>query len=203
MIITVLDTETTGLDVKKHEIIQLGLIKANLLDYNEITILDKQQYNIRPVNIKTASPEALKINGYSEKLWENSIPFKNCFEVLNEIFSNSEFLIGQNLIFDLKFLNKEYRRHGLSYPQIPKYVDTKYMGETLVNEGRLKSSSMDNMCKHYNIKVNGRAHTALADCERTLMIWQKLNKTIQNKFFTYKEPYDAYKKINHARKIIR
>ncbi len=199
MLITAIDTETTGLETSKHEIIQLGIIQYDLLDNGDMKCLQKYEFKIKPSNIVSASPEALKINGYNENLWENSISFSKCFLILNKIFSTSEYLIGQNLIFDLRFISKQYWKYGLNFPKIPKYIDTKYMGQQLVNEGKLKSCSMDGMCQHFKIKYSGRAHTALTDCERTVIVWEQLMKYTENKYFTFEDPYDAFKKINNAR----
>jgi DNA polymerase III epsilon subunit-like protein len=202
MFISAIDTETTGLDLKKHQIIQLGIIRYEMKDCDELRLLEKYEYNIRPSNIKSASPEALKINGYTDEAWQQSIPFIDCFPILDDVFKRSDALIGQNLIFDLRFIAKEYWRYGLKTPSVPKYIDTKYMGQQLVNEGKLKSCSMDNMCKHFSIKVNGRAHTALADCERTVTVWERLNKYTETKYFTFEDPYDAFKKNSNTRKFI-
>ena len=203
MYITALDTETTGLNLKKHQIIQLGIIQYEYKDDGDLRLLERFQYNIKPSNIKAASPEALKINGYNEQVWENSDPFAVCFPLLDYVFKSSDALIGQNLIFDLRFIKKEYWRYGLMMPKVPKYIDTKYMGQQLVNEGKIKSCSMDSMCKHFSVKYNGRAHTALTDCERTVTVWERLNKYTETKYFTFEEPYDAFKKNNsNARNII-
>lgn len=202
MYITALDTETTGLDLKKHQIIQLGLIQYEYKDDGDLRLLEKFQYNIKPSNIKAASPEALKINGYTEEQWEDAEPFAACFPLLDYVFKSSDSLIGQNLIFDLRFIKKEYWRYGMIMPKVPKYIDTKYMGQQLVNEGKIKSCSMDNMCKHFSIKFNGRAHTALTDCERTVTVWERLNKYTETKYFTFEEPYDAFKKNSNARNVI-
>jgi len=197
MYITAIDTETTGLDLRRHQIIQLGVIKYKLEDCGDLRVLEKYQHNIRPTNIKAASEEALRINGYNEEAWRDSVPFIDCFPLLDNVFQTSEALIGQNLIFDLRFLKKEYWRYGLIMPKVPKYIDTKYMGQQLVNEGKIKSCSMDSMCKHFSIKFKGRAHTALTDCERTVTVWERLTKYTETKYFTFEEPYDAFKK-NHS-----
>lgn len=199
MLVTAIDTETTGLDVSKHEIIQLGIIEYKLLDNGDMQCLNKHEFKIKPSNILSASPEALKINGYTEEDWKHSICFAKCFNLLNKIFKDSDCLIGQNLIFDLRFISKQYWKYGLKLPKIPKYIDTKYMGQQLVNEGKLKSCSMDRMCQHFNIKYSGRAHTALTDCERTVIVWEQLMKYTENKYFTFEDPYDAFKKTNNAR----
>ena len=67
------------------------------------------------------------------------------------------------------------------------------MASKLVKEGKLKTASMDGLVQHYGIKFSGRAHTALADCHRTLNVWQRLLKETDMDFFTYKEPYDPFK----------
>lgn len=198
MFIAAIDTETTGLDVKKHEIIQIGLVILQQQDNGNLIYEEKHEYKIKPINIKNASAEALKINGYTENDWKDAISFRKCFEILNKTFSKCECLIGQNLIFDLRFISKEYWRYGLELPKIPKYIDTKHMGQQLVNEGKINSCSMDKMCKHFDVKYSGRAHTALTDCMRTVAVWERLTKYTETKFFTFEEPYDAYKKTSNA-----
>ena len=104
MYITALDTETTGLDLKRHQIIQLGLIQYEYKDDGDLRLLEKFQYNIKPSNIKAASPEALKINGYTEEQWLDAEPFAACFPLLDYVFRSSDALIGQNLILSRDFV---------------------------------------------------------------------------------------------------
>ena len=40
MRVTVLDTETTGLDLSKHEIIQIGLIQLDVKDDGDLVVLN-------------------------------------------------------------------------------------------------------------------------------------------------------------------
>lgn len=196
MRITVIDTETTGLDLSKHEIIQIAAIQLEQEDCGDLKVLKEFEYKVRPYNIASASEEALKINGYNEKDWKFACSFKDLINQLDEIWSESDFLLGQNLIFDLRFITKHYKRYGLPRPKFPRYLDTKHMGSLLVTEGMIKSSSMDNMCKHFNIKFKGRAHTALTDCQRTVTLWRQLAKYAEAKKFSYEEPYDPHAKTN-------
>ena len=41
MFITAIDTETTGLDLKKHEIIQLGIMKYKLEENGDLKLIDR------------------------------------------------------------------------------------------------------------------------------------------------------------------
>jgi hypothetical protein len=54
---------------------------------------------------------------------------------------------------------------------------------------------MDKMCKHFNIKFEGKAHTALVDCKRTFAVWQKLASHVEDTpAFTFVSPFDPYRK---------
>lgn len=196
MFISVIDTETTGLDFFKHEIIQLGLIEIKIEDSGDLTVLQEHEYKIIPKNIDNASTEALLINGYTKESWTEAIDFSFVVPTLDRIWSTNQFLLGQNLIFDLRFITKEYKRLNLEIPNYPKYIDTKEMGSNLVKEGMIKSSSMDKMCAHFNVKFKGRAHTALTDCQRTVTLWQQLQKYTYPHYYTFKEPYDPHASKN-------
>jgi DNA polymerase III epsilon subunit-like protein len=197
MLITVIDTETTGLDPSKHEMIQLGIIETELQDSGELRILREHEYKFFPKQLGQASEEALKINGYSEQRWANaSKDITNILPLLENLWFTSDLLLGQNLIFDLRFITKAYHQLGLMRPDYPKYIDTKYMGSVLVNEGFLKSSSLEKMCDFFNIKFQGNAHDALVDCRRTIDIWQQLQKYTNEKYFSFKEPYDPHANKN-------
>ena len=196
MLLSVLDTETTGLDLSRHEIIELALIEYHIDDSGGLFMLKENQYKILPHSIEDADPLALKVNGYHPSLWSDAQSFANIMPTLDRIWQTNQLLLGQNLIFDLRFISKEYRRYGFPQPKFPKYLDTKHMGNSLVKEGKLKSSSMDSMCKELGIKFKGRAHTALTDCQRTVTLWETLQKYAPQQQFTYEEPYDPYANKN-------
>jgi DNA polymerase III epsilon subunit-like protein len=188
-----LDTETTGLDIIQHEIIQVGYI---VLDYDgcgDGNILVEKEIKIRPLHLESASMEALKINGFSAYDWKYSEPFERYANHLKEVLEYADLLVGQNLIFDLRFIKQAFSNLNMEYPKFPNYVDTKNMAEFLLKEGTVPSTSMDKLCKHFNITFSGRAHNALADCERTMKIWKILLKSVpQPNKFTFENPYDPY-----------
>jgi len=67
MLFSVLDTETTGLNLNRHEIIQVGLIEYEISDQGDLRLIWEHDHKIIPTNIATADPKALKINGYHPK----------------------------------------------------------------------------------------------------------------------------------------
>lgn len=197
MIITAIDTETTGLDYRQHEMLQFAAVRFFLDDSKddlEINIIDKIELKIKPKNIELASHYALKVNGYSANDWRGSFPIEKHLDVMINFMSDCDFLLGQNLIFDLRFIQKAIVYSDKPMFTFPKYCDTRYMADSLVKKGILKNSSMDKLCEHYEIKTSGRAHTALVDCNRTIGVWLKLMEQAEIEFFTYEEPYEGMKK---------
>jgi DNA polymerase-3 subunit epsilon/CBS domain-containing protein len=197
MKILVLDTETTGLDILKHEIIQIGFIMFEIKDEKQ-EFLFKEQINFKPKRLEMADKIALEINGFTKSKWRGSKPFETYSEKLKDIIESSDYMLGQNLIFDLKFIKQAYENANLKVPKFPKYIDTKNMAQPLLREGKLKSASMDKMCEYYNVKFDGKAHTALTDCERTLSVWNCLKKenNIEMKYFSFKKPFEGHPKKN-------
>lgn len=197
MKILVLDTETTGLDIIRHEIIQLGFYFVEINKNMQFVVLEEKEINIKPLHIETADAPALAINGFSEVNWKNSKPINFYFDDIKYRIESADILLGQNLIFDLRFIKQAFENSNISVPKFPPYMDTKWMGIQLLNEGKLKSSSMDRMCKELGIKFEGKAHTALVDCKRTFLVWERLSKQIEDiPAFTFVNCYDPHANKN-------
>ena len=193
MKILVLDTETTGLDLTNHEIIQIGFLLIEMFHDNSYKVLSESEIKIKPLHLRTADPSALSLNGFSAYDWKDSKPINEHFQDIKEKIENADVLLGQNLIFDLRFIKQAFENFNEPPPKFPPYMDTKWMATQLLNEGKLKSTSMDRMCKHFQIKFEGKAHTALVDCKRTLAVWEKLSEQVVDiPAFTFISPYDPY-----------
>lgn len=191
MRIAVLDTETTGLKSKKHEILEIACIVYEFTDDGSKNIVKSFEKKLSPRNLEVAEPKALEINGYSEEKWKNSIDFSEIYDELSQILEESDLLMGQNLIFDLKFIQSECKRRNLGKISFPAYIDTKSMADELKRANWIHSTSLDNLISHYKIVIEGRAHTALCDCERTMAVFEKLCVDLDNDYrlYTFDSPY--------------
>ena len=195
MKILVLDTETTGLDITRHEIIQIGFLFIDMASDNSYKVLSESEINTRPLHLETAEPAALAINGFSAYEWKDSKPINEHFQEIKNNIESVDVLLGQNLVFDLRFINQSFANFDAVPPKFPPYMDTKWIATQLLNEGKLKSTSMDKMCKHFDIKFEGKAHTALVDCKRTFAVWQKLTDQVEDiPAFTFYKPFDPFRK---------
>ena len=193
MILTFLDTETTGLDPLQHEVIEVAMLQVKVdknFNYGDISCYEAK---IKPRHIKRASPVALKINGYTSAKWRLAHKAVEVLPIIKEWVEESDYLVGQNLIFDHNFINQLFDRENLERPKYPKYFDTKKMAQVLVDEGSIKRTALDYLCENFNIPTIGRAHTALADVLRTFELFKKLSTTIKPESLSFKKPYDPFK----------
>lgn len=196
MILTVFDTETSGLDPDKHEVIEIALLTFIVDKNGSEHILKQYEQKIKPRQIHLASHRALEINGYTEESWKDSIDFQVAHGEICDIIAKSDILLGQNLIFDIRFLDEMCKRNSLKYPDYPAYIDTKSLADKLVRAEWIKKSGMDYLVEHYGVVTKGRAHTALADCWRTYEVWKKLMVDCGEEYelYTADNPYDYYAK---------
>jgi DNA polymerase III epsilon subunit-like protein len=108
----VLDIETTGLDPARHSIIELGAI-----DFNNIQYQFNEKCQIWPG--AEIDLDALKINGFSQDeitcrtlLTQKELLVK--FKMWTEAIEDKT-IAGQNVDFDINFLNESSKRCGLFY----------------------------------------------------------------------------------------
>jgi DNA polymerase III epsilon subunit-like protein len=190
MILTFIDTETTGLKTEQHEIIEFGALRVEL-DKQTLRMnpLESFSFRIKPLHIGTASDQALKVNGYNDAGWANAIHPRESVSLIKGLIRETDILVGQNLIFDLRFIKKLCKKYK-SDIRFPYYIDTKQMAEDCEEE----DTSLDILCKKYNVQFNGKAHTASVDCDRTYKIFKELLHRSIPRYHTFTEPFVSEKR---------
>lgn len=119
------DLETTGVDYTKDAIIQFAGVMANLDTDNNLKVLDKFNYEMRPEKGKRIDSVALEINGYTIDQIKNFKPSKEVFYEFQELLKkhcdkfnklDKFMLIGyNNLHFDNDFLRQWFVDCGDKY----------------------------------------------------------------------------------------
>ncbi len=157
MIEIILDTETTGLNVKDgHRIIEIGCIELR----DQIPTSRKFHCYLNPE--RKVSQEAFKIHGYSDDFLSKQKKFKDiCDDFLN--FINDKKLIIHNAEFDLAHLNNELDIIGKEKINKKNVIDTLELAKDKFPGSQI---SLDALCKRFRIDNSKRTkHTALVDCE--------------------------------------
>jgi len=153
----VLDTETTGLEVKDgHRIVEIGCIELE----NQFPTSKKFHYYLNPE--RKVSEKAFEVHGYTDEFLAAQKKFSEvCDEFLN--FIENKKLIIHNAGFDLSHLNNELSLIGR------KKIDKKNIIDTLgLARDKFPGSqvNLDALCKRFRVDNSRRTkHTALMDCE--------------------------------------
>lgn len=175
------DVETTGLEVGKHEIVQL----AYIIEYEGKPSVERNIL-MRPAHPENADPKALQVIGktlqeladYPARAEGFKILMKDLESCVKRWDKIDKFtMIGQNVAFDRGFINAFMLAHGEKYHYAffdHRMIDTlglasakKYFG--LIDPTNMK---LETLCELYSIPL--KAHDALEDIRATRTLLYKL-----------------------------
>jgi DNA polymerase III alpha subunit (gram-positive type) len=178
-----LDIESTGIDVTKHEIIQLAAV---LLDKK--TLKEKKVFNsfVRPKHWAKRSAEAMAINGLTWSQLKDAPTLKTVLKNFNRTFNKNVIpaTYGGNL--DIVFLPAGYRSVGMRYrfehhtfnmwPLTYVYMAKR---RQLRNRKRFVGFSLEDIGDYLKVKRLPGRHDALIDCRYQAAILRSLLKKLK------------------------
>ncbi|MGA1863071.1 3'-5' exonuclease [Deferribacter thermophilus] len=174
----VIDTETTGLDLKTAKLINIAAVKVvgfKIVDFYDVFI-----------NPGISIPEdSIKWHGITDDIVKDK---PTAAEILPDFlkFIKDSVIVGHHVNFDLEMLNKELRENFNS--EIKNiWIDTMfvYSKNILCRDDHV---SLDFLLEKYNVKCIGR-HTALGDALATAEVFNKLVVKLKDKFRTVSDLY--------------
>ena len=164
----VIDTETTGLDPDKDELLQVSII-----DVDGNKLFDSY---FKPCVRSWDSAQT--VNGISPEMVQDAPRISEKVVELNCILHGAERIIGYNTNFDLDFLEAS----GLSIPDDTIIIDVMadfapIYGEYSEKHGGYKWQKLITAASYFDYDWNSRphgAHNSLADCYATLYVYKKM-----------------------------
>ena len=168
--IVIYDTETTGLDLQKDQIIQISAIRLNA---NGDIIDQMDQMVIPTVPIKAAAqathhqtPETIHARG--------GIDIRPALEKFLA-FTKGAVLVGHNsLRFDSPLIRRQLRENNLPMPEIIAEYDTLPISQQFLPKS--VNYKLETLCQAFGI-TNQAAHDALGDITATGQVLTHLMKT--------------------------
>jgi len=187
----ILDTETTGLDVKDgHRIVEIGCLELD----NFVITSKKFHCFINPE--RKVSEQAFKVHGYSDEFLSKQKKFSDVAEEFLKFIENKKLVI-HNASFDLSHLNNELALLGKKKINQDVVVDTLEMARKKFPGSQ---NSLDALCKRFKIDNSKREkHSALADCELLSKVYVNLAGQ-KEPLFDFKN--DDSKNLNFSKKEI-
>lgn len=187
----ILDTETTGLDVKDgHRIVEIGCLELD----NFVITSKKFHCFINPE--RKVSEQAFKVHGYSDEFLSKQKKFSDVAEEFLKFIENKKLVI-HNASFDLSHLNNELALLGKKKINQDVVVDTLEMARKKFPGSQ---NSLDALCKRFKIDNSKREkHSALADCELLSKVYVNLAGQ-KEPLFDFKN--DDSKNLNFSNKEI-
>ena len=176
----VIDCETTGLDAKTNDIIQLALLPVN---DQFVPIKAPLNIRIKALTPETACTTALAINKLNPREGMDITESRDAFyswRTLNCIDMIAP--LAHNYQFDKLFIEKWLIACGLLYQDYFHYIvrDSMILATAANDARKLKgykplsrSVSLGTLCSAFAIDSSG-THDALTDCHLTLEVYKKL-----------------------------
>lgn len=180
----IIDTETTGLDPVKNEVIEVSMYRMN----DDI----QKTWCVKPVNLDSIEKEALQVNNHKledilHKTEEGKIRYKEASVVIPQIenwimedcYSPGErVFVGQNCNFDYQMLKSLWDRNNsektFPFGTRPLLIDTIQV-ELFLNlckNEKNKFYNLSSLVEKYGVKKD-KAHSADGDVRMTVDLLKK------------------------------
>lgn len=162
--VLVLDTETTGLNVRTDRIVSIGAVRVHGSRVFHNANMD------RLVNPGLAIPaRSTAIHGITNSMVAGAPPFGDVIGELQGMIKNTV-IVGHNIRFDLAMLRREAERAGVAWHPPPS-LDTGLL--VIALEPNTESLNLEAVATRFGVEIQGR-HTALGDCLVTAEVFVRM-----------------------------
>ncbi len=171
--LAITDVETTGLDPRSHEIIEIGLL---LVDQRSLAVIDTLDVKVKPCRLELADPEAMAVNGYRAEDWQNALDLQWAM-LWFAIKTREAVFASWNITFDWPFIEEAFRRTG-----VPDLTDRRkfcLMSAAIerLHGADLKSVSKDAVAEFLKLPPEDKPHRAMNGVRHALEVYKALQRT--------------------------
>lgn len=193
--IAITDVETTGIDPKIHEIIEIGLL---VIDQQSHQVIDTLDVKIKAEHIETASHEALSINGYKELDWQGAITLGEAMRLYGEKTRGAIFC-AHDVTFDWSFINEAFSQTGVANQMDYHRLDLLTMAwTTLANQG-VRFFNLNKLASYLGIPEEPTPHRAINGARTAHEVFKKLvsmNKDCERAKVCYEQNCENLRSLN-------
>ena len=170
--LAITDVETTGLDPELHEIVELGVV---VVDQKTFRILSIFNTKVTPGHIETASPKALRINGYREEDWEDAWSLDTAMGRYAEETKGAVFC-AHNVTFDWSFISRAFAKTRVECKMDYHRIDLLTLAWWVLRERGLKKFSLRDIAGFLGISPEPMPHRAIHGAMLAYLVLKKLKE---------------------------
>jgi len=168
------DLETTGLDVSKEEIIELGAIMFSVKESRGRIVPDElEEFQSLLKTSRRIGSEATKVNHITNEMLSTAAPPAEVLQKFKIFCDKANCLVAHNAAFDTSFLSSAYGKHLVTAPTLP-ILDSMKIARNIVQLPNYRLGSIAKAFEGRNeisLKVKDDSmHRAVYDCEMLMHI---------------------------------
>ena len=182
--ILLIDTEFSGFDIKKHELLQLSGV---LLDRK--TLKEKEHFNsfIRPTPGRWAKRQhdAMAVNRITLDKIKEAPTLKEVMRAFDRKFGHNVILAAYVGYNDKRFLLESYRRAGVKWQFDYHYFDIWGLfyafgaSRNLLNSKKnFAGFGMEDLMRYFKLEIPTTMHDALTDCRCEAEVLRQIMKRL-------------------------
>jgi len=168
------DLETTGLDVSKEEIIELGAIMFSVKENKGRIVPDElEEFQSLLKTSRRISSEATKVNHITNEMLSTAASPAEVLQKFKIFCDKANCLVAHNAAFDTSFLSSAYGKHMVTAPTLP-ILDSMKIARNIMQLPNYRLGSIAKAFEGRNeisLKVKDDSmHRAVYDCEMLMHI---------------------------------
>ncbi len=182
--ILLIDTEFTGFDINKHELLQLAGV---LLDKK--TLKEKKHFNSfvkpTPSRWKFREKDAMEVNRITYDQIKDAPTLTEVIKKFNKTFGHDVILAAYVGYNDKRFLLESYKRAGVDFKFDYHYFDIwglfyAYLASKnkLTSKKHIPGFGIEMLMKDFKIEIPTTLHDALTDCRCEAEVLRRVMKEL-------------------------
>ena len=176
MKLAITDIETTGLDHKLHEIIEIGCV---ICDSDTFEIIETFDFKVKPLFPELGHPKAYEVNGYNDFDWRDAISPSEAIKIYAEKTKDCVF-VSQCILFDYPFIDKLSSDIGVSL-QLNRYKFDIPSISWFKFKKNISKFSLKSMCEFLGIEPEPEIHRGINGAMKAYEVLRKMSEIEHNK----------------------
>lgn len=166
------DVETTGLDPRVNDIVDLAVITV---DQDSIEELHRYNTRVMPPTDTVVHEKAVEVNGFDREVWQksNALPLETAMKVFSEV-TREAIMVAHNITFDWSFIEEAFRKTGIDNHMDYHRIDMFTLAWSKLYWTNIQRFNLKHICEYIGIGEEPEPHRAINGAEKILQVYREL-----------------------------